>query len=135
MKKKMIFMLCVAGAAAVLLLSGCVSKPPVIPDNLSVTEIFQRAQDAEDKNDYSLAITYYELTAKSYPTDVNHITWASYEIAFLYHKMGKNDTALSLINYLLGRYAADQGNTLPAAPRVLAEKLKTRLEALIPKKP
>ncbi len=134
-KTRTIFLLCIVGVAAALLLSGCASKPPVIPDNLSVTEIFQRAQDAEDRNDYSLAITYYSLTAKSYPGDINHITWASYEIAFLYHKMGKNDTALSLTNDLLSRYAADQGDTLPAAPRVLAEKLKTRLEALIPKKP
>jgi outer membrane protein assembly factor BamD (BamD/ComL family) len=126
-------LLTIATAAATLLLWACATKPPVIPDNLSVNEIFQRAQDAEDKNDYSLAITYYSLTSKSYPDDTSHIVWASYEIAFLYHKMGKNDTALTLINNLLDRYAKE-ADTLPPAPRVLAEKLKTRLEALAPKK-
>jgi hypothetical protein len=61
------------------------------------------------------------------------MTWASYEIAVLYHKMGRNDTALSLINALLDRYAKE-GDTLPAAPRVLAVKLKARLEATTPQK-
>ncbi len=125
-----VLFLIVSGAAA-LLLWGCATKPPVIPDNLSVTEIFQRAQDAADRGDYTLAITYYSLTAKSYPDDVAHDVWASYEIAFLYHKMGKNDTALTLINALLDRYAKE-GDALPPAPRVLAEKLKARLSASSP---
>jgi outer membrane protein assembly factor BamD (BamD/ComL family) len=127
------FLLTIMSGAAALLLWGCATTPSVIPDNLSITEIFQRAQDASDKSDYSLAVTYYSLTAKNYPDDAAHIAWASYEIAFLYHKMGKNDTALSLVNDLLDRYAK-AGDTLPAAPRVLAEKLKTRLQALAPVK-
>jgi outer membrane protein assembly factor BamD (BamD/ComL family) len=131
-KSRHAFLLLAACTAALLLLA-CATKPPIIPEGLSVTEIFQRAQDAADRSDYSLAISYYSLTAKNYADDTAHIVWASYEIAFLNHKMGKNDTALSLVNELLDRYAKE-GDALPAAPRVLAEKLKTRLEALAPAK-
>ena len=62
------------------------------------------------------------------------MTWASYEIAFLYHKMGKNELSLSLINDLLAQYDNER-RQLPPAPRVLALKLKARLEEITPKKP
>jgi outer membrane protein assembly factor BamD (BamD/ComL family) len=127
------FLFAMLSTVAFLVLWGCATQPPAIPDGLSVTEIFQRAQDAADKGDFPLALTYYSLTAKSYPDDTAHIVWASYEIAFLYHKMGKNDTALSLVNDLLDRYAKE-GAALPTSVRVLAEKLKTRLSALTPAK-
>ncbi|MGO9308810.1 MAG: hypothetical protein ACLQDL_07295 [Spirochaetia bacterium] len=122
-----------AGAAALLLLVSCKSGPTTIPPGLSAAEIFQRAQDASDRGDYLLGIRYYSLIPTSFPDDVVHMTWSSYEIAFLYHKMGKNDKALSLFNDLLDTYAKE-GDTLPPAPKILATKLKARLEALLKKK-
>ncbi len=119
--------------AALALLASCKSGPTTIPEGLSANEIFQRAQDASDRGNYTLAIRYYSLVPTSFPDDVIHMTWASYEIAFLYHKMGRNDVALSLFNDLLDKYAKE-GETLPAAPRILATKLKARLEALLKKK-
>jgi outer membrane protein assembly factor BamD (BamD/ComL family) len=115
-----------AGAAAVLL-SACASQSPVIPEGLSAAEIFQRAQDAAGKGDYQLGIRYYELVPKNYPDDREHNIWASYEIAFLYHKMGKNDVALNLLKDLLAQYAT-AGDTLPPGPKILAEKLQARLQ-------
>jgi outer membrane protein assembly factor BamD (BamD/ComL family) len=126
-------LLCVVCAAVLVLLASCASGPTTIPPGLSAAEIFQRAQDASDRGAYPLGIRYYSLMLTSYPDDVNHLTWASYEIAFLYHKMGKNDTALSLINDLLDKYAKE-GDALPPAPRVLATKLKPRLEEILQKK-
>jgi len=126
-------LLCVVCAAVLVLLASCASGPTTIPPGLSAAEIFQRAQDASDRGAYPLGIRYYSLMQTSYPDDVNHLTWASYEIAFLYHKMGKNDTALSLINDLLDKYAKE-GDALPPAPRVLATKLKPRLEEILQKK-
>jgi outer membrane protein assembly factor BamD (BamD/ComL family) len=114
-------------AAALGLLASCSSGPVVIPEGLSAAEIFQRAQDASDKNDYPLAMRYYSLVQTSYPDDLTHATWATYEIAFLYHKMGKDEMSLSLTNDLLDKYAKDAGG-LPPAPRILAQKLKARLE-------
>jgi outer membrane protein assembly factor BamD (BamD/ComL family) len=120
-------------AAALITLSSCTTGPVVIPPDLSAAEIFQRAQDASDRGDYALGMRYYEMVPTSYPDDAIHMTWASYEIAFLYHKMGKNDTALTLINALLDKYGTE-GDKLPPAPHVLATKLKVRLESLLQKK-
>lgn len=112
---------------AAVALASCASQPPVIPDGLTAAEIFQRAQDAVGKGNYHLAITYYTLVPKNFPDDKDHGTWASYEIAFLYHKIGKNDIALTLLQQLLDQYAT-AGDTLPPAPRILAQDLKLRLE-------
>jgi outer membrane protein assembly factor BamD (BamD/ComL family) len=125
MMKKTAFLL--LALLAGLALVSCASQPPVIPDGLSAAEIFQRAQDAVGKGDYDLAITYYSLVPKNFPDDTEHGVWAAYEIAFLYHKMGKNGTALTLLQQLLDRYGTG-GDTLPPGPRILAQKLKARLE-------
>jgi outer membrane protein assembly factor BamD (BamD/ComL family) len=118
---------CVAIAAG---LAACASQPPVIPDGLSAAEIFQRAQDAVSHGNYALGITYYSLVPRNFPDDKPHGAWAAYEIAFLYHKMGKNDMALSLTKTLLDQYT-QAGDTLPQGPQILAQKLKTRLEAAL----
>jgi outer membrane protein assembly factor BamD (BamD/ComL family) len=120
-----------AGAAG-FFLAACASQQPAIPEGLSAVEIFQRAQVAVSAGNYALGITYYSLVARNFPDDKVHVTWASYEIAFIYYKMGKKDTALTLVNELLDQYA-NAGDTLPAAPQILAKNLKTRLETA-PKK-
>jgi len=133
MKNELRIVCLAAVCAAVVLFVSCVTEKPSIPEGLGAAEIFQRAQDAADRGDFELGITYYTLYRDKFPDDAEHDAWASYEIAFLYHKMGKNDTALTLVNQLLDQYAR-QGDTLPPAPRILADKLKTRLEAAAPKK-
>jgi outer membrane protein assembly factor BamD (BamD/ComL family) len=122
--------------AAVAFLAGCASTPAEIPQGLTAAEVFQHAQDAVDKTDYALALRYYATVKSAYPDDLTHVVWADYEIAFLNHKLGKNAEALALINEMLDTYK-DSWDTLPpetSAPRVLAEKLQTRLQALLPKK-
>jgi len=114
------------------LLWACASSPAPLPDGLPAAEIFQRAQDASEHGDYTTAIAYYGEVDNRYPDDIEHAVWAQYEIAFLYHKSGKDDVALKLINELLDRYQKE-GSALPPAPRVLAQDLKTRLEAMLPK--
>ena len=45
--------------------------------------------------------------------------------------MGKNDTALTLLQQLLDQYAAagdTAAETMPAAPKILAQDLKARLQ-------
>jgi outer membrane protein assembly factor BamD (BamD/ComL family) len=115
------------------LLWACASQPATLPDGVPAAEIFQRAQDLTDKADYATAIRFYGEVEKRFPEDIEHGVWAQYEIAFLYHKSGDNVTALTLVNTLLDRYAKE-GDALPPAPRVLAQSLKTRLEALQPPK-
>lgn len=121
-------------AVIALALFGCASSAaPVSIENLSAAELFQAAQDAGDRGDYSLAIQYYQQFQTKYPGDVIHQTWAEYEIAMLYHKMGNNAKAIQLFDALLARYAS--GEQLPDAPRILAEKVRARLAAAQPKKP
>jgi outer membrane protein assembly factor BamD (BamD/ComL family) len=122
-----VLLLCAVGLAAMGILAACSSGPAVISPDLTAAEIFQRAQDASDRGDYPLGIRYYSIIESSFPDDINHVTWASYEIAFLYHKMGKDDLSLTLITDLLYKYSKDNGS-LPPAPHVLALKLKARLE-------
>jgi outer membrane protein assembly factor BamD (BamD/ComL family) len=118
--------------AVLVFLGACASQPTTVPEGLSVGEIFQRAQDAADTSNYATSMMYYAQVEKAYPDDIEHVIWAQYEIAFLYHKMNKNDTALTLLSALLDRYAKE-GDALPPAPRVLAQDLKARLEAAKPK--
>jgi outer membrane protein assembly factor BamD (BamD/ComL family) len=122
-----------ACGVALALLGACASGPVSIPSGLSAAEIFQRAQDASDRGDYPLGIRYYSMIPTSYPDDIAHMTWASYEIAFLHHKMGKDDLALSLLDELLARYDTE-GDKLPPGPHILATKLKARLEESLQKK-
>ncbi len=130
-KRILLSVLCVT---VLVLLASCATQSRTLPDGLTAAEIFQRAQDAADRGDYTLAITFYQECQTRYPDDKDHMVWASYEIAFLYHKMGKNDKAATLIDALLTQYA-NQGDTVPPAPILLSQRLKDRLEASIPKKP
>ena len=108
---------------------GCKSAPPVIPPDLSAAETFQRAQDAADSGNYALAIRYYAAFRQSHPENTDRDVWAQYEIAFNYHKMGKNTVAIGLLGKLLQEYQTG-GDSLPPAPRILAQKLRDRLSAV-----
>ncbi len=114
---------CILSLAA---LSACKSQPTAIPDGLSAGEFFQHAQDASDSGDYRQAMQYYTVFQQRFPTDVAHVAWASYEIAFLYHKMGENATTLKLLDELLAKAAAEP-DSVPPAVRALSEELKARL--------
>jgi len=111
-------------------LAACASEPKVIPPDLSAAESFQRAQDAADNGDYALAIRYYATFRQNNPNNPDRDIWALYEIAFNYHKMGKNAMAVSLLDQLLQQYQNDTGN-LPPAPRVLALKLRDRFASVV----
>jgi len=119
-------LLCALVALAGAALAGCKSAPVVIPDDLNAAETFQHAQDASDRGDYLLAIRYYTTFRDKHPEIKDRAIWASYEIAFAYHKMGKNAQALTLLDDLLKEYDAAT-EALPAAPRILAQKLRDRL--------
>jgi len=114
--------------AAALFVTACKSPPPPSMEGLTAAEIFQRAQDEAEKGSSEQAIRYYEAYRQLRPDDRERGAWASYEIAFLYYKMKKPDVALALVDELLAQYAAG-GTDLPPGPRILAEKLKTRIEA------
>lgn len=113
--------------AAALFVAACKSPPPPSMEGLSAAEIFQRAQDEAEKGNSEQAIRYYEAYKQMRPDDRARGAWASYEIAFLYHKMKNDELALKLFDELLAQYTAG-GSDLPPGPRILAEKLKASIE-------
>ncbi len=110
-----------------VLIAGCKAQPKVIPADLSAAESFQLAQDAADAGNYGLAVRYYSAYRDNHPDNKDRDIWALYEIAFNYHKMGKNAQAITLLDQLLQQYQSDPSVELPLAPRILAQKLKDRL--------
>ena len=107
---------------------GCKSSPPPLDQDLSPTEFFQKAQEASDDGKYALATRYYEAFLVKYPDERDRGLWARYEIALLKHKMGDDAGALSLFDELIALYAGGPAD-LPQGPRILAEKLKAKIES------
>jgi outer membrane protein assembly factor BamD (BamD/ComL family) len=131
MKPHRLFKL-VAIAALASLFVVCSSVPDKIEEGLTPMEYFQRAQEASDANRYALSMAYYEkfqeqYPEEQYPEERDRNLWAEYEIAFLYHKMGKNQIALERFEALLERYESGEPD-LPEGPKILAEKVKARIE-------
>lgn len=113
--------------ALAFILFSCQTTVKEIPANLSPAELFQKAQDASENDNYTLAMEYYKTFQKRYPDNLEKNLWASYEIAFLYHKMGKNETAIKLFNELINKYATQGKKDWPQAPKILAQKVRDEL--------
>jgi len=109
-------------------LEGCKSGPPPLDQDLSPSGFFQKAQEASDASNYALATRYYEAFLVKYPDERDRGLWARYEIALLKHKMGDDAGALSLFDELIALYAGGSPD-LPQGPRILAEKLKAKIES------
>ncbi len=108
-------------------LASCQTQPRVIPNNLTPAEYFQRAQEASENENYKLAMRYYRKFQEVYPNNLEKNLWAEYEIAFLYHKMGDNKTAIKLFDKLIAKYKSKEAKNWPQAPRILAEKVKENI--------
>lgn len=126
MKSHSLFKLFVI-TAFVSLLVVCSSVPDEIEESLTPMEYFQRAQEASDAGRYALSMEYYETFQEQYPEERDRNVWAEYEIALLYHKMGKDQIALERFDALLARYESGEPD-LPEGPMILAQKVKTRIE-------
>jgi outer membrane protein assembly factor BamD (BamD/ComL family) len=107
----------------ILFISGCVNRIDPYEEGVSDVELFQKAYEATDKRNFSLAVSYYKAYMERFPDDTKGCLWAEYEIAFLYHKMGSDEKSLNFFNELLKKYEAEDGDLLPEAPKVLAEKV------------
>ncbi len=127
MKKHKYFLETLTFITVLLFIFSCQTQPTTIPDNLSPAEYFQRAQDASENENYRLALKYYEKFQKKYPDNLEKNLWASYEIAFLHHKMGDDKTAIELFDKLIDKYNSKDASKWPQAPKILAEKVKAKI--------
>ena len=116
--------------AVVLLAVSCASKPVVIPDDLTVMELIQRAQEASDRNKYKVSLQYYETIIERFPSDIDSICAAEYEIAFIHYKQKKYDIAKVEFNNLLKRYNTPDEELLPPQFKVLSEKILAKITEL-----
>ena len=108
---------------------SCASEPKEIPNDLEPIEYFQKAQHfASDKNNFRVAIHYYEPFIERPPDDFQRIVEAKYEIAFLHYKQGKTQVAKKEFQELLKNYEGENANVLPAWPRILAQRVLTNIE-------
>jgi outer membrane protein assembly factor BamD (BamD/ComL family) len=106
------------------LLAGCSSGPPIIPEDLSVLQFFQRAQEQTDVNAWENALTYYETFISWYPDDLPNVAAARYEIAFIRYKQGDYEKALKDFQDLLNFYEESSlPLDFPMWPKVLAYKM------------
>ena len=110
-------------------LGGCQTVPSEIPPDLSPADYFQKAQEASDAGKFELALKYYGSFLERYPEERDRGLWARYEIALLHSKLNDETTALRLLDELLAQYAGDDAALLPQGPRILAEKIKAKLQA------
>ena len=109
---------------------SCTSRPVAIPDDLTVMELTQRAQEASDRNKYKVSLQYYETIIQRFPYDTDSICAAEYEIAFIHYKQKKYDIAKAEFNNLLERYNTPDEELLPPQFKILSQKILARIAEL-----
>jgi len=122
-----------------LAMAACKSAPPVIPEDLSPPEYFQRAQEEADKYEWDNALVYYRTFLERYPDDFVNGLFARYEVAFVLYKKQEYQESKKLFQELLDSYKKIPNPlSVPQWPKVLSEKLvqkiDQKLEALLPTK-
>ena len=127
----------VTGAAVTLggiaLVLGCATPLPPVDADLTPAEFFQAAQEATVDGKYTRAMRYYEVYRERYggdsaPGQSVRLLWADYEIAFLHHKMGDDETARELLRALIRRYQEPEAIDYPPAPRIMALRVIAEIE-------
>jgi tetratricopeptide (TPR) repeat protein len=122
-----LYLLLFLTAATALVIVSCASQEAVFTPGMTPEDFFQRAQDASDRGNFPLALKYYYKFKETFPDNLEKNVWASYEIAFLQHKMGNDATALQLLDEVIALYSQDRGSVLPKAVKALAENVKQRI--------
>jgi tetratricopeptide (TPR) repeat protein len=119
-----------AALLTALMAVSCATRQVVISEDLSAMELIQRAQEASDRNRYSISLQYYETVIQRFPYDIDNIIAAEYEIAFIHYKQKKYDIAKAEFNALLERYNTPDEELLPPQFKILAQKVLARIEEL-----
>jgi outer membrane protein assembly factor BamD (BamD/ComL family) len=120
--------------AVLVILLGCASRPVNIPDTITPAELVQRGQEASDRNRYSQALQYYEAILARFPTNIDAICSAEYEIAFIHYKQRKYETAKEEFNALLDRYNGPDAELLPPQFKRLTGIVLERIAEKEPKR-
>ncbi|MCX7023708.1 MAG: hypothetical protein NT080_03715 [Spirochaetes bacterium] len=115
-------------ATAILFAASCVSKPVVVPENLSFEEIVQRAQEASDRYNYQAALGYYRVGLERFSSEPAKVVACTYEIGFIHYKQGEYALAADKFTTLFSLYD-EFGPSLPPRYLILARKVYPKIEA------
>ena len=127
MKLKNIADFLVVTLFAAVLAFSCASGPTSIPDDLTAAELIQRAQEASDRNKFRVSLEYYETVIQRFPSDIDSICAAEYEIAFIHYKQKKYDIAKIEFTDLLERYNTPDEELLPPQFKILSQKIMAKI--------
>jgi outer membrane protein assembly factor BamD (BamD/ComL family) len=100
-----------------------------IPEHLSPAELIQKGQEASDRNKYKQSLQYYEAIIERYPSYIDEVCAAEYEIAFIHYKQKQYERAKSEFYALLSRYDTPDAELLPLQFKKLTEIVLTKIEA------
>ncbi|MDR1031006.1 MAG: hypothetical protein LBL76_09070 [Treponema sp.] len=114
--------------AIMLGIAACASTIS-IPDHLSPAELIQKGQEASDRNKYKQSLQYYEAIIERYPSYIDEVCAAEYEIAFIHYKQKQYEQAKSEFYALLSRYDTPDAELLPLQFKKLTEIVLTKIEA------
>jgi tetratricopeptide (TPR) repeat protein len=95
---------------------------------MSPAEFVQRAQEASDRNRYGLSLQYYEAILERFPSNIEYVCTAEYEIGLIHSKQKKYDLAKTELTKLLARYDEVDAELLPPQYKILAEIVMARVE-------
>jgi outer membrane protein assembly factor BamD (BamD/ComL family) len=115
-------------ALAAVMFYACAGGPLNISEDLSPSELIQRAQEASDRNRYKVALQYYRVLLERNLYNIDLVCTAEYEIAFIYYKQKKYAQAKEGFNDLLERYNTPDEELLPPQFKLLALKVLERIE-------
>jgi outer membrane protein assembly factor BamD (BamD/ComL family) len=107
---------------------ACVGGPQNISEDLSPSELIQRAQEASDRNRYKIALQYYQALLERNLYNIDLVCTAEYEIAFIYYKQKKYALSKDGFNALLERYNTPDEENLPPQFKLLALKVLERID-------
>jgi outer membrane protein assembly factor BamD (BamD/ComL family) len=97
-----------------------VPDPGDIPDDLTVADLIQRAQNSFDRGSVKAARMYYALVIERYSADPAAVVAAEYELAHLNVRQKKWQEALPMLDAIIQKYEADGHYRLPRAYLKLA---------------
>ncbi|MDR1073993.1 MAG: hypothetical protein LBL45_10020 [Treponema sp.] len=99
---------------------SCASGPVETPEGATADKLIQLGQEASDKNKYDQALQYYQAVIDRFPTQIDSVCSAEYEIAFIHYKQKKYSLVRQELNALLARYDEPDAELLPGEYKTLA---------------
>jgi outer membrane protein assembly factor BamD (BamD/ComL family) len=106
---------------------SCASGPVEIPEGATSDKLIQMGQEASDKNQYDQALRYYQAVIDRFPTQIDSVCGAEYEIAFIHYKQKKYALVRQELNALLARYDEPDAELLPGEYKILANTVLNKI--------